>query len=177
MKAKKSEVKKSSALYHLDPFLDQDGLIRVGGRLGNSQEFPEDLKHPKKSFIVDLIVCDAHTKVAHAGRGITLNELRSQYWIVTANSVVRHLISKCVVCRRLRGTTGEQKMADLPAERIIPVPPFTYCGVDLFGPFQIKQERKEVKRYGVLFTCLVSRAVHIETADSLETDSFMNAFR
>ena len=82
MKAKKSEVKKSSALYHLDPFLDQDGLIRVGGRLGNSQEFPEDLKHPKKSFIVDLIVCDAHTKVAHAGRGIMLNELRSQYWIV-----------------------------------------------------------------------------------------------
>ena len=106
-----------------------------------------------------------------------MNELRSRYWIVSANSAVRHLISKCVVCRRLRGTTGEQKMADLPKERITAAPPFTYCGVDLFGPFQIKQGRKEVKRYGVLFTCLASRGVHIETADSLETDSFMNALR
>ena len=68
-------------------------------------------------------------------------------------------------------------MTDLPAERITPAPPFTCCGVDLFGPFQIKQERKEVKRYGVLFTCLASRAVYVETADSLETDSFMNALR
>ena len=68
-------------------------------------------------------------------------------------------------------------MADLPEERITSAPPFTYCGVDLFGPFQIKQGRKEVKRYGVLFTCLTSRAVHIETADLLETDSFINALR
>lgn len=180
-KARKSEIKKSSTLYRLDPFLDQDGLIRVGGRLRKSQEFPEDFKHPvilpKKSFIVDLIIRDAHKRVAHAGRGITLNELRSQYWIVNANSIVRHLISKCVVCRRLRGAMGEQKMADLPRERITPSPPFTYCGVDYFGPFLIKQGRKEVKRYGVLFTCLASRAVHIETADSLKTDSFVNALR
>ena len=84
-KAKKSEIRKSSTLFRLDPFLDKDGLIRVGGRLGNSQEFEESFKHsvilPKKSFIVELIIRDAHKKVAHAGRGITLNELRSRYWI------------------------------------------------------------------------------------------------
>ena len=68
-------------------------------------------------------------------------------------------------------------MANLPEEQITPAPPFTYCGVDYFGPLLIKQGRKEVKRYGVLFTCLASRAVHTETADSLETDSFMNALR
>ena len=68
-------------------------------------------------------------------------------------------------------------MADLPKERITPSPPFTYSGVDYFGPFYIKQGRKDVKRYGVLFTCLASRAVHIETADTLETDSFINALR
>lgn len=88
---------------------------------------------------------------------------------------MRHLISNCVVCRRLRGTTDKQKMADLREERITSAPPFTYCGVDLFGPFQIKQGRIEGERYGVLFACSASRAVHIETGDSLETDSFMNA--
>ena len=180
-KAMKSEIKKSSTLYRLDPFLEKDGLIRVGGRLSKSQEFSEGFKHPvilpKKSIIVDLIVRDAHKRVAHAGRGITLSELRSHYWILNANSVVRHFISKCVVCRRLCGTIGEQKMADLPKERITSSSPFTYSGVDYFGPFYIKQGRKNVKRYGVLFTCLASRAVHIETADSLETNSFINALR
>jgi len=56
-------------------------------------------------------------------------------------------------------------MADLPRDRISPVPPFTYMGVDYFGPFIIKDGRKEVKRYGALFTCLVSRAVHIEVRE------------
>ena len=99
----KSEIKKSSTLYRLDPFLDRDGLIRVGGGLSKSEEFSEGFKHPvilpKKSFVVDLIVRNAHTKVAHAGRGITLSELRSQYWILNANSAVRHFISSvwCVV--------------------------------------------------------------------------------
>lgn len=68
-------------------------------------------------------------------------------------------------------------MADLPKERLTPAPPFTYCGVDYFGPFRIKEGRKELKRYGVLFTCLSSRAVHIEAANSLETNSFLNALR
>jgi hypothetical protein len=68
-------------------------------------------------------------------------------------------------------------MADLPKERVTPAPPFTYCGINYFGPFVVKQGRKEVKRYGAVFTCMASRAVHIETAVSLETDSFINALR
>jgi hypothetical protein len=72
---------------------------------------------------------------------------------------------------------NEQKMADLPKERVTPAPPFTYCGIDYFGPFVVKQGRKEVKRYGAVFMCMASRAVHIETAVSLETDSFINALR
>ncbi|XP_067024054.1 uncharacterized protein [Acropora muricata] len=170
-----------SALYRLDPILDENSLIRVGGRLAKSPEFPEDFKHPvilpKKSFVVDLIIRDAHEKVAHAGRGITLSTLRNQYWIVNANSVVRHLISQCVVSCRLRNPVGEQKMADLPKERLTPAPPFTYCGVYYFDPFRIKEGRKELKRYRVLFTCLSSRAVHIEAANSLERNSFLNALR
>ena len=163
-KAKKFEINRSSTLYRLDPILYENGLIHVGGRLPKSPEFPEDLKHPvilpKKSFVVDLIIRDAHEKVAHAGREITLSALRNQYWIVNANSVVRHLISKCVVCRRLQSPIGEQKMADLPKERLTPAPPFTYSGVDYFGPFRIKEGRKELKRYGVLYyACLAERYI------------------
>ena len=63
-------------------------------------------------------------------------------------------------------------MSELPSDRLQESPPFTYCGVDIFGPFTIKNYRKELKRYGVMFTCLCSHAIHIEVAQSLETDSF-----
>ena len=156
-------------------------LAAVGGRLGKSRVFPDDFKHPvilpKKSFVVNLVIHDAHESVGHSRRSITLGALRSKYWIINANSVVRHFISKCVTCRRLHGVISEQKVADLPKERLSPASQFTYCGVDYFGPFFIKGGRKETKRYGALFTCLSSRAVHIETANSLETDSFLNALR
>ena len=66
-------------------------------------------------------------------------------------------------------------MAEFPEVRTKTAPPFTYCGVDCFGPFMVKEGRKEVKRYGLLFTCLCSRDVHIETLDDLSTDAFMNA--
>ena len=68
-------------------------------------------------------------------------------------------------------------MADLPKERLTCSAPFTYCGVDFFGPCVIKDGRKELKRYGILFTCLNSRAIHLESANSFETDSFLNALR
>ena len=72
---------------------------------------------------------------------------------------------------------AEQKMADLPKSRVEPAPPFSYCGVDFFGPWHVQRGRSVVKRYGALFTCFASRAVHIEVADSLETDSFIQALR
>ena len=68
-------------------------------------------------------------------------------------------------------------MADLPEDRVEPAPPFTFCAVDYFGPFSIKESRKQMKRYRVLFTCLASRAIHLETSTSLETDAFINALR
>eukprot|EP00111_Clytia_hemisphaerica_P003456 TCONS_00009890-protein len=125
-----------------------------------------------------MIAQHCHSLVHHAGRGITINEIRSRgYWITNINSVVRTLIAKCVQCRKLRGTATPQKMSDLPSERFDESPPFTVCGVDYFGPFIIKEKRKELKRYGSLFTCFASRAVHIELSHSLETDSFIQSLR
>ena len=77
----------------------------------------------------------------------------------------------------MRGKSGEQKMSDLLSEKMQEVPPFTYYAVDYFGHFYIKDKRKEVKWYGSSFICLVSRAVLIEVADSLDTDSFIMALR
>ena len=69
-------------------------------------------------------------------------------------------------------------MADLPRERIEPFKPaFTNVGLDIFGPITVKNYRSDLKRYGCIFTCMDTRAIHLEKLNSLETDSFLNGFR
>ena len=176
---KKGGIKNDSPVRRLDPFLD-NGVLRVGGRLRRA-DLPFETKHPvilpKKSHVTTLLIRHAHKRLGHAGRSHVIATLREKYWIIKVNAAVRHITSKCVFCRRNHGKPGEQKMADLPRDRISPAPPFTYTGVDYFGPFLIKEGRREVKRYGALFTCLVSRAVHIEVASTLESSSFIQALR
>ena len=176
------EVKLSSSLYRLDPFIDEESLLRVGERLRNSAS-PFEIKHPlvmpRRSHATNLLVRQYHHgKQHHQGYGVTHNAIRQAgFHIINGRSVVSHLVAKCITCRKLRGRTQDQKMADLPAERITPAPPFTYTGMDVFGPFYIKERRKELKRWGLMFTCLASRAVHLETLNATTTDSFINALR
>ena len=175
-----SNVSKDSPLYKLDPILE-DGIIRVGGRLHKSA-LPSETKHPvilsKDLHVSQLIIRHIHQQLGHAGRNHMLYRLRQKYWIISANSAARRTITECTVCRRHRGKLGEQKMADLPEERVMPdKAAFTNVGVDYFGPIAVKRGRSLLKRYGVLFTCLTSRAVHLEVADSLDTQSCINAIR
>lgn len=161
--------------------MDKDGLLRVGGRLRNT-DLDYDYKHPavlpRDGHITQLVVAHCHEKIRHQGRGMTLNETRNLgFWIVGGSSVVAKYVFQCVTCRKLRASPNTQLMADLPQDRALPSPPFTYVGVDYFGPFVIKEKRKELKRWGVLFTCLSSRAVHLEVSDTLSTSSFLNALR
>ena len=107
-----------------------------------------------------------------------LSELRQKFWIPSANTAIRKVLGKCVTCHRLHGKVGKQLMADLPQERVLPDdPPFTRVGVDYFGPFEVRRVRSLIKKYGVIFTCLAVRAVHIELASSLDIDSCINALR
>ena len=108
----------------------------------------------------------------------TLSLLREKFWVTRARYVINSVKRNCVVCRKLYGSPCGQKMADLPPERLISGnAPFTYVGIDVFGPFLVKLGRSEVKRYSCLFTCFNTRAVHLEKLDSLDTNAFLNAFR
>jgi len=151
VKQRDISLKKTSCMYRLDPFLDADGILRVGGRLRRAN-MPEDVKHPailpRRSHITELIIQYCHHAIKHQGSGMTLNELRQRgYWVIGGTSAVGCFVSKCTICRRFRAPTQDQKMADLPKDRTEPVPPFTYSAVDYFGPFYIKDGRKDVKTY------------------------------
>ncbi|XP_070549171.1 uncharacterized protein [Ptychodera flava] len=159
----------------------KDSLLRIGGRLSHAM-LPYEVKHPmllpRGSLVSTLILQDIHRQVGHLGRNSMLDKLRQKYWILQANTAVRQIISRCTICRRYRAQVGEQMMADLPKDRLTPnEPPFSRTGVDYFGPIEVKRGRTTVKRYGVVFTCLNMRAIHLEVAYSLDTNSFINALR
>ncbi|XP_064641265.1 uncharacterized protein LOC135496078 [Lineus longissimus] len=174
-------ISSKSPIFQLDPFLDDKCLLRVGGRAKRctlSMELKFPILLPQRCHVSILIIEHYHRDTGHAGRGITLNRIQQAgFWILKARTAVTLLIKDCILCRKLRGNSCGQKMADLPTDRLDSIAPFTYSGVDYFGPFLIKEGRCEIKRWGVLFTCLASRSIHIETAISMDTDSFLNAYR
>ena len=134
--SKKGMVPNYSSISKLDPFLDSNNIIRVGGRLRKSS-LTEAEQHPvilPKKVQYDAIIQWSHISVAHCARGLTLNQLRNNgIWIISVNAAVQNLIHRCVTCHKLGGKTSLQKMADLPVERCTEVPPFTYCGVDVWS--------------------------------------------
>ena len=171
---------KDHQLAPLNPVLVDD-VLRVGGRVkyapvSESCKFPVIIS--PDSPIAALIIRDIHQKVGHGGRERVLARLREKWWVIHANALTRRLLKQCTYCRRKFGSTLSQQMADLPVDRVSPnLPPFTNTGIDFFGPIPVKQGRSTVKRYGALFTCLVTRAVHIEMSVSLNTDAFINTLR
>ena len=155
-----------------------DGILVVPGRLTHAN-LPCHAKKPailpSRHPMVESLVRHVHERTAHSGRGYALAELRRKYWIVGATSLVKKVIRHCVTCRRRDAQPCQQMEADLPLDRVTPHEPvFTSVGVDYFGPFAVKRGRGREKRYACIFTCLTTRAVHIETADTLDTDSFIN---
>ncbi|XP_052406346.1 uncharacterized protein LOC127952103 [Carassius gibelio] len=181
-----SNLPPNSSLWKLHPILDQNQLLRVGGRIEQS-DLSMDEVHPiiipGRHHLATLIVSHYHDAVKHQGRHLTEGAIRTAgFWLVGAKRCISSLLHKCVTCRKLRGKMEHQQMAALPAERVQVAPPFTYVGVDVFGPWEIVSRRTRggvfnSKRWAVMFSCMCSRAVHIEVIEAMSTSSFINALR
>lgn len=175
---------KNDQLRALNPFLDSDQLLRVGGRLRQAS-LPYDHKHPVilpvRSRFVELLIRHIHGKFFHAQRALVVNHLRTKFWCHgNLSSAVKKCIRLCVTCVRYKSEATKQLMADLPVARVNPSRPFTNVGIDFAGPFTTKcvghRSNIRYKSYIALFVCLSTRATHLEVVSSLSTDHFMLSF-
>ena len=174
-------IRKDSHLIKLTPFLDSDGLIRVGGRLQHG-DFPYSVKHPIllpfNHHVTRLVVIESHLELHHPSKERLLSHLRQRFWIIRGRAAIRQYVHSCFICKKKRAIPVPPIMSALPRHRLEAMqPPFTNTGIDFFGPMNVVILRRTVKRYGLLFTCLVTRAVHIEITHSMDTDSFLMGFQ
>ena len=154
-------------------------MKRVTGRLEQSNIFSYDMRHPVllpgQSLISKLILIDLHETLGHPGYNRVIGESRNKYWIINGIKLAKNIGYHCVDCRRWRRKQLDQLMADLPNFRIQrECAPFENIAVDYFGPFYIKFGRRQrIKAYGVVYTCLTTRAVYLDLATSLNTHNFL----
>ncbi|PIK52052.1 hypothetical protein BSL78_11065 [Apostichopus japonicus] len=167
-----------SNVMKLDPFFDEDDQVfRVGGRIDRAP-LSYDVRHPyllpRKGHISLLIVRDRHAHALHGGHLGTAAEVRKRYWIVGDVNLSRRIVHECVTCKKVRGKPLQQKMADLPEFRVRPCsPPFQTTLVDYLGPVNVKLSRNTTtKGYCAVFTCTVTRAVHLTCVQDFQRKRF-----
>jgi hypothetical protein len=173
----------STGLQRLHPFIDEQGVLRVGGRLRHST-LNYTAKHPiilpHTHHLTNLIIDSFHGKLMHAGPNLLLSILRKQYWILSARRIIRHRVFLCKSCFRTKATAPTPYMGDLPSDRLCQTRPFLKVGCDFAGPFFIKasnlRKAKIVKCYLCIFVCFTTKAVHLEVVSDLSTDAFLAAF-
>ena len=172
---------KNGELKQFNPFVDDQGIIRVGGRLSKAI-VTYDCKHPAllpyKHWISLLITRYMHQR-GHSGIAATTAKVRRKFWILRAHNLAKNVKHECVFCKKMEHKLESQLMADLPKQRLAPqTPPFYYTSCDYFGPYAVKVGRnKTAKHYGVIFTCLNTRAIHLELAVDYSTMSYMQVLR
>ncbi|XP_026333270.1 uncharacterized protein LOC113240236 [Hyposmocoma kahamanoa] len=178
------KLNKKSKLTSLNPFLDANQILRVGGRLQGAQ-VNEDMKHPfilpHRSPLTQLVIDEAHKTTLHGGPQLMLNYLRSRYWIIGAKSLVRRFVHKCVTCVRHYAQTSQQMMGQLPISRVTAHRPFHRCGVDYAGPISVRLSKgrgyHSTKGYICLFVCMATKAIHLEMVSDMTAQSFLAAFK
>ena len=168
--------KKSSRNAQFTPFIGPHGLIRPSGRLPLLAEIELDTKHPivldARHTFVKLFLRHTHLKNHHQGIDYLMSKVQERYAILKLRSILHSVKSNCILCRKFRAATTQPIMAELPMKRLAyQSPPFTNTGVDYFDPFYVAVRRTTEKRWGFLFTCLTTRAVHVEVVLSMDTSS------
>lgn len=168
----------------LSPFLDEEGILRVGGRLAQAnlsfgKRFPILL--PQNHRFTKLLIEHYHAKYLHPGIQTLRCLIVQKYWILNAKRAIRSVISNCNRCFRVRPSPIVPLMGNLPLERINQLKPFSCVGVDFGGPYLVTMSKargvKSTKAYICLFVCFVTRAIHLELASDLSTEAFLAALR
>ncbi|XP_058445110.1 uncharacterized protein LOC131426420 [Malaya genurostris] len=173
---------KNSSIYRMMPVLDENGVLRERGRIGAAKEVSYDIRYPvilpRKHHVTELLVNKFHRFYRHGNAETVVNEIRQQYVIPRLRLVVKKVGRECQFCKVRRARPSIPPMAPLPTVRLAHHErAFTYTGVDYFGPLLVKQGRSNVKRWVALFTCLTTRAVHLEIAFTLSTESCISCVR
>ncbi|XP_043471849.1 uncharacterized protein LOC122504708 [Leptopilina heterotoma] len=177
----KKHIANSSRLKNLTPFVDENDLLCVRGRVNvdvdsSFNSYPPILDG--KHIITRLLVHSYHEKANHGSPNLAINEMRQRYWIVNLRNALRSVTVKYQVCKIKKGKPTFPIMADLPTARLgYRQRPFTHCGLDYFGPLIVKIGRRREKRWVARFTCLTTRAIHLEIVHSASTDSAIMAIR
>ncbi|XP_029155687.1 uncharacterized protein LOC114928600 [Nylanderia fulva] len=180
----KQEVIKKQRLISLNPFLDANGLLRVGGRLEHSH-LPFQSKHPvllADHPITTMLIRYTHIASLHAGLQSTLSKIRQEFWIIKSRPLVKSVIYRCVRCTRERAQVANQLMGQLPSTRVsTPTRAFLHSGIDYAGPVLIRASAgrgiTSRKAYIAVFICLATRAIHLELVSDYSTPAFLNAFQ
>ena len=178
------EIPRKSSLSKLCPWLDDQGVLQCGSRLQFAECLPYDVRFPiilpRGQWVTRLVVKHYHELSYHsAGTNFVLSQISGRFWIVAPREEIREWKNECSECKRRRNKPATQIMGPLPQVRLrFTVRAFDQTAVDYAGPFTTIQGRgrHRLKRWLCVFTCLSTRAVHLEVAWGLDTDSFLNAF-
>ena len=167
----------------LCPRTREDGIIVVGGRVEKWLEISYNKNDlillPYEHRFARLYAEYIHQR-GHHGVSSTVSKIRARFWITNIQRMVRSIKYNCVICKKIDKQLCQQKMGKLPEERLKPSPPWHYTGIDLFGPFKIRDEVKRRtygKCYGVIFNCMCTRAVHLDLAPDYSTETFLLVLR
>ena len=172
-----------SVVSQLSPFIDECGVLRAKGRTRKAPSISYAAKHPiildSRHRAVKLFLLHIHQQNHHQGLEHQRSILNQEFWIVHLRSTLRAIKNNCVTCRRSSASTLAPEMADLPSERLNDrCFPFSACGIDYFGPLQVRIGRKQHhKRWICLITCLSTRAIHLEVCHTLSSDSCILALQ
>ncbi|XP_055633231.1 uncharacterized protein LOC129773617 [Toxorhynchites rutilus septentrionalis] len=176
------KIERNSSLFKLSPIMDEFGIIRMEGRTKPVEFIPFELRFPivlpKGHLITRKLIEHYHHKMGHAGRETVVNELRQRFYIQNIRMELSKVMKACVWCKIKRCRPVIPRMAPLPAQRVTSnLRPFSFTGVDFFGPIIVSVGRRSEKRWVALFTCLTTRAIHLEVAHSLSSQSCLMAIR